>query len=511
VKNAFFDLWRNLKLNATKIRKPRFLKEARSVIMLWYVFLMVFFVAIAIPTIKQRLFARVDARVQDYLSDEVEDFQEVLLEELLESTITSNSKLEANSAKKSKIAEIFDEFLEKRITEDDNFLITIVDGEFYKSSPRGLPELIQPGSQLMGFWQTIAEESEGEIKVSDPELGSILYKALSIKTSEEILGVFVAVHATAGERKEALEALDVVVEVKIVILVFALLMAWYAAGRILAPLNLLAKTAKLINESDLSQRIPVRGEGEIAELGKTFNEMMDRLESSFATQRNFINDAGHELRTPITIIRGHLELMGDDPQEKAETINLVLDELDRMNRLVEDLMVLAKAERPDFLQLEMVDVGLFTEEIFTKARTLADRNWTLDSIAKVKILADRQRLTQAMMNLAQNATQHTVSDNLIAIGSTLKKDRVEFWVRDTGEGIAESDQQRIFERFARATNARRRSEGSGLGLSIVKAIAEAHGGFIRLQSRLGIGSTFIIVLPLEPERNLVSDQSVNFN
>ncbi|BAU66219.1 histidine kinase [Stanieria sp. NIES-3757] len=509
MKNAVFNLWHNLQLNATKIKKPRFLKEARTVIMLWYVFLMIFFVAIAIPTIKQRLFAKVDARVRDYLSEEVKNFQAVLLEELLESTITANSALK--STKTSKISEIFDKFLENRITEDDNFLITIVDGKFYKSSPRGLPELVQPGSQLMEYWQTITEESEGEIKVSDPDIGSILYKALPIKTREETLGVFVVVHATAGERKEALEALDVVVEVKILILLFALLLAWFAAGRILAPLNLLTKTAKSINESDLSQRIPVYGEGEIAELGKTFNDMMDRLESSFATQRNFINDAGHELRTPITIIRGHLELMGEDPQEQAETVSLVLDELDRMNRLVEDLMVLAKAERPDFLQLEMVDVALLTEEIFTKARTLADRNWTLDQIAKVKILADRQRLTQAMMNLAQNATQHTIPDNFIAIGSTLKEDRVEFWVRDTGEGIAESDQKLIFERFARVANARRRSEGAGLGLSIVKAIAEAHGGFVRLQSRLGIGSTFILVLPLESERNLISDQSVNFN
>ncbi|AFZ35127.1 integral membrane sensor signal transduction histidine kinase [Stanieria cyanosphaera PCC 7437] len=508
MKNGVLNLWHSLKLNATKIRKLRVLKEARTVIMFWYVFLMVFFVAIAVPTIKQRLFARVDARVRDYLSDEVEDFQEVLLEELLESTTAPNLRLKPNYPPTSKISDIFAEYLEKRVTEDDNFLITIVDGEFYESSPRGLPKPIQPDSQLMGYWQNLSEESEGEIKVSDPNIGSILYQALPIKTSEVTLGVFVVAHATAGERKEAIEALDVIIEVKILILIFALFLAWFAAGRILAPLNLLNKTAKLINESDLSQRIPVRGEGEIAELGKTFNDMMDRLESAFATQRNFINDASHELRTPITIIRGHLELMGDDPQEKADTVHLVLDELDRMNRLVDDLVLLAKAERPDFLQLETVDVGLLTEELFTKARTLADRQWSLDNIAKGKIVVDRQRLTQAMMNLAQNATQHTVAENLIAIGSTLNKDRVEFWVRDTGEGIAKNDQKRIFERFARATNARRRSEGAGLGLSIVKAIAEAHGGYIRLESNLGIGSTFIIVLPIESGRNLVLDRAV---
>jgi signal transduction histidine kinase len=317
-----------------------------------------------------------------------------------------------------------------------------------------------------------------------------------VKTRQETLGVFVVAHATAGERKEALEALNVIVEVKLLILSLALFVAWLAAGRILAPLNLLTKTVKSIDESDLSQRIPIKGSDEISELGSTFNEMMDRLETSFATQRNFLNDAGHELRTPITIIRGHLEVMGDEPHEKAETVNLVMDELDRMNRLVDDLVLLAKAERPDFLQLETVDIGILTEEIFSKARTLAQRTWTLDNIGRGKILVDRQRLTQAMINLAQNATQYTTADSLIAIGSNLTKERAELWVRDTGEGIAENEQARVFERFARASNTRRRSEGAGLGLSIVKAIAEAHDGYVRLQSHLGIGSTFIIVLPL---------------
>lgn len=115
--------------------------------------------------------------------------------------------------------------------------------------------------------------------------------------------------------------------------------------------------------------------------------MMDRLQTSFAIQRNFVNDAGHELRTPITIIRGHLELMGDDPQEQQETIELVMDELDRMNRLVNDLVLLAKSENPDFLELETVNIDSFTEELYTKIKALAKRNWRLDCMAKVTILS----------------------------------------------------------------------------------------------------------------------------
>lgn len=116
---------------------------------------------------------------------------------------------------------------------------------------------------------------------------------------------------------------------------------------------------------------------------------------------------------------------------------------------------------------------------------------------------DRQRLTQAIINLAQNATQHTTEENIIAIGSAIENNQVQFWIRDTGEGIAESDQKRIFERFARVTSSRRRSEGAGLGLAIVKAIAEAHGGFVRLDSHLGIGAKFTIVVPLDSKQKLV--------
>ena len=226
--------------------------------------------------------------------------------------------------------------------------------------------------------------------------------------------------------------------------------------------------------------------------------MMERIENSFIIQRNFISDAGHELRTPVTIIRGHLELMDIDTPEQQETIDLTIEELDRMNRLIEDLVLLAKAERPDFLQIETIELTSFVTGLFDKLQTLGERNWDLDNqILSGKMTGDRQRITQAIINLANNAVQHTVVDSLIVFGAKIKGDRVEFWIRDTGNGIAASEQERIFQRFARVKNSRRRSDGSGLGLSIVKAVAEAHRGAINLQSKLGIGSTFTLVFPLE--------------
>ncbi|MGL6339892.1 MAG: ATP-binding protein [Waterburya sp.] len=472
---------------------------------------MLFFVSTAIPATRQRLNTRINQRVTVEMQEEIADFEELMVESLLEPSFESNTtNSDQEALKKAKIYKVFDDFLSKRITEDDNFLITIADGQFYKSSSRSLPTVIDMNSSLMEQWQNLTQETIAEVQVAEPEIGSIIYKAIPIKTSSETLGVFIVAHATAGERKEAVEALGVIIEVLIIILAIALLIAWFATGRILTPLRRLAKTVKSINESELSQRIEVKGKGELAELGRTFNQMMDRLESSFATQREFINDAGHELRTPITIIRGHLEVMDDDPQEKQKTIDLVIDELDRMNRLVEDLVLLAKAERPDFLQPETIDLDSFSTELFHKIQALGQRNWRLDKIGAGQIFGDRQRLTQAIINLANNAVQHTAVNNLIVLGFNLKPNKIEFWITDTGEGIPVSDQNHIFERFARVKNTRRRSAGSGLGLSIVKAIVEAHGGHIHLQSRLGVGSTFTLIFPLEFKQKLVHDEA-NFN
>jgi signal transduction histidine kinase len=219
------------------------------------------------------------------------------------------------------------------------------------------------------------------------------------------------------------------------------------------------------------------------------------LAAAFAAQRAFVDDAGHELRTPITIVRGHLELMSDDPVERQETVTLVTDELDRMNRIVEDLLLLAKAEQPDFLQVGPVEVAEFTTDVVIRAKALGDREWHLDACATGEVDADRQRLTQAMLNLARNAHEHTPPDAEVAIGSAWDEEGIRFWVRDSGPGIDAADADRIFERFARGSGGRRRSDGAGLGLAIVRSVVDAHGGRVVLESQPGEGATFTIVLP----------------
>lgn len=474
----------------------RLLGEARTRILVWYVALMALSSLVSVFGIRHVLFIRLEERVERSLTQEVEEFRKLI----------DGNDPETGKPFGDDVSAIFDVFLDRNIPEDGEFLLALVDGELYKASPIALPAPLQAGSPLIEEWSRVTRPTAGSEMTAS---GLLLYRVepLHIRYRVEPLenpsqGIFVVVYITTGERQEVNEAVWAVAQVTLVVLILASVLAWFAAGKVLAPLRLLVETAHSIQESDLTQRIPVQGEGEIADLAITFNDMMDRIQATFKSQREFLNDAGHELRTPITIIRGHLELMGSDPEEQRETLDLVLDELDRMSRFIDELILLAKAERPDFLQLETVAIAALTEELYAKAQALADRQWRLEQKGVGQIVADRQRITEAIMNLAENATQHTQTGDVIALGSSLRNGKVRFWVRDTGEGIALADQQRIFERFVRAPSQYSRSEGTGLGLSLVRAIATAHGGRVELSSQPGLGSTFTLVLPPEPDQEM---------
>ena len=273
--------------------------------------------------------------------------------------------------------------------------------------------------------------------------------------------------------------------------------AWWVAGRILAPVRLVRQTAAAIGEEDLTQRIEVSGRDDIAALAEQFNSMLDRLEGAFTAQRRFVDDAGHELRTPITIVRGHLELMGDSPEEREEVVRLVTDELDRMGRIVEDLLLLAKAQQPDFVRPEPVSLAELTSDIDAKVRPLGDRVWRLEAIAEGTARLDPQRITQAMVQLAANAVRYGPPGSTVRIGSALVGSDVRLWVSDQGPGIPAEDHGRVFERFSRGGRTARGGEGgAGLGLAIVRAIAEAHHGRVDLRSAPGHGSTFTLVVPV---------------
>ena len=387
---------------------------------------------------------------------------------------------------------IFDTFLRRNVPEEGEVYIAFVDGAVHGTTPA--PLRLDAVPELATKWGSLVEGQWGELSTS---VGPVQYLAVPLVYDGTTRGVFVIANFTQGERDEIESAIRVEAVVSALVLSVVILIAWFVAGRLLRPVQELTETAEAISDSDLTRRIPVQGDDEISRLARTFNEMLDRLEESFTAQRRFIDDAGHELRTPITIVRGHLDLLGEDPEERQETMALVSDELSRMARIVDDLLLLAKAQQPDFIRIEPVELADLTTELLAKGRTLGPRAWQLDACAEGIIHADQQRVTQAMLNLARNAVEHTVPGAEIGLGSAWAEGGVRLWVRDTGTGIDPAEHELVFDRFARGRSGRR-SDGAGLGLSIVRTIATAHGGQVELESAPEQGATFTIVLPGTP-------------
>jgi len=291
-----------------------------------------------------------------------------------------------------------------------------------------------------------------------------------------------------------------------VVLLLALFASYLAGARVSAPLRRMAQVATRVDAGDLGPRMEISGDrrDEVRVLADAFNRMLDRLSEAFASQREFVADASHELRTPLTVIRGQLEVLAaqEDPSsaEVTRVERLVQAEITRVSRLVDDLLVLAQAERTDFLRPETIDVHPFVTELWDGMSLTADRRFELGTIADGSLEADPDRLAQALRNLARNAIEHTDEhEGLVRLDVTrLSPDRIRFAVLDDGPGIAEDERERVFERFHRTDSGRTRTTGAGagLGLAIVRAIAEAHKGTVRVEdSQNGRGATFELVLP----------------
>ncbi|NVI92927.1 HAMP domain-containing histidine kinase [Actinomadura sp. BRA 177] len=431
------------------------------------------------------LSARLDERINDELGHEATKLREY-----------ANGGVERASGRSVRdVRTLLTAYLAQNLPDDDETFFTVIDGRADRRSPYPPPARLDRDA---AFVARIASAERPVDGWADSAAGRVRYAVLPVRmVGDPARGALVIVEFRDLQRDEEIETTQVLGVTAFGALAAAGMAGWLVAGRVLAPLRLVRQAAERIGgSSDLSRRLEVRGTDDVAALAATFNVMLDRLEAAFATQRRFVDDAGHELRTPLTVIRGHLELMGDDPRERAETRELLLDELDRMSRIVEDLLVLAKAERPDFLALDETDLADLTVETVAKARGLAPRRWRVGEVAEVRMVADRQRLTQALMQLAANAVRHTGEGDTIEIGTAVRAYTVLLWVCDTGPGVDEADARRIFDRFVRAGTGPRPTDGAGLGLAIVASIARAHGGSARVEHPPGGGARFVLELPL---------------
>ena len=282
---------------------------------------------------------------------------------------------------------------------------------------------------------------------------------------------------------------------------------YFLARKSLAPIASMNSQTQRITAESLSRRLDVTSpRDELGRLATTINDLLARLESAFNEQQRFIADASHELRTPLAVLRGETEVAlakQRTADEYQQSLSLIQEEAERLSRIVEDLFILARQpiDAPATLMRERVSLNETVKDCARAAQVLATRKGvrlTAESNApSIHLSGDKELLTRMLLNLLDNAVKYTPAGGEISLALTRQNGNAEITVRDTGIGIAESDRQRIFDRFYRVDKARSRAlGGAGLGLSIVRWIVEVHGGEIHIDSAPGRGSTFTVDLPL---------------
>jgi heavy metal sensor kinase len=325
--------------------------------------------------------------------------------------------------------------------------------------------------------------------------------------------------------EDALNTLFIILIVTVPLaLMVASLGGQFLAHKALKPVDNITQTARVITSQNLNQRItPPKVKDEISRLIETFNEMISRLDQSFRQIKQFSSDASHELKTPLTILKGEVEVTlrkERTPQEYQQTLKSNLEEINRMSQIVEDLLLLSRADTGEVrLNIEDINLTEILNEVLTQMDRLAQSKGLYLSTSNhhqdIHIFGDALRIRELFINLIENGIKYTEEGGSIHI--TLQKENtppvrsqsdweggekngfVKVIISDTGIGIAKEDQERIFSRFFRVDKARSRERGgSGLGLSICKWIVEAHQGEIVVESELGKGSSFIVKLPLFP-------------
>jgi two-component system, OmpR family, sensor kinase len=286
--------------------------------------------------------------------------------------------------------------------------------------------------------------------------------------------------------------------------VASLIVAAFLTSSLFQPLEDIATVARQITRADdLSRRVPHSSRtDEIGDLARAFNQTLERLERLFRSQQRFLADVSHELRTPLTSVRGNLDLMKRMGEYDQESMIVIQDEMERMSRLLGDLLLLARADTGGLpLRFEPVELDNVLFDVYRQISRI-DKPVTVElaEVDQVIVLGDEDRLKQVILNLVDNSIKYTPPGGSVDLRLSKEDGRAVLSVIDTGIGIPAEDLPHIFDRFYRVDKARNREQGgSGLGLAIVKWVVQAHGGRIQVESSVGAGTTFLVTLPLAPE------------
>jgi two-component system OmpR family sensor kinase len=327
-----------------------------------------------------------------------------------------------------------------------------------------------------------------------------LYLVAPIKSGTTSLGTMVVTADLSELRADQNRALVLIIGEALVALVGAVAGTYLLLRRLLRNVGRITTTAASIEDGDLDRRLGDQGtDDEVGQLAATFDSMLDRLQAAMTIQRRLLSDVSHQLRTPLTVVRGHLEVLSRQDQvgagELRDTVAVVVDELDHMGALVERLLMLGRALEPDFLEIEHLDLRTFLSDLLDTSRVLAARQWSLSPVPDLVLDVDVAKLRGAMLNLIDNAVRATVEGDSIELSAVWNEvpGTLVIAVEDSGPGIPADERLSVVERFGRLGSADR--DGTGLGLAIVTAVAEAHGGSFELgASGLG-GCRAAIVLP----------------
>ncbi|HYI50490.1 MAG TPA: HAMP domain-containing sensor histidine kinase [Microbacterium sp.] len=374
--------------------------------------------------------------------------------------------------------------------------VAIIDGEA-RYRPATLSGFDISGNEEL-IERAIAETADGETKIGTAvtDQGSLKYIAIPITMQgDPQTGIYVRAIDLGAELSPVTAAITTYSIAAVAVIGAIGIVGWFVAGRLLSPIRDLRDAADAITLDDMSPRLAPQGNDDISDLTRTVNSMLDRLEGSVDVQRQLLDDVRHELKTPITIVRGHLEMMNpSDAADVASTREIGMAELDRMTRLVDDIDLLATVEGDGFAMTE-VNLAALTARVGELVAVIPGHAWSVGATAEGVIHGDSDRLLQAWLQLADNAAKYTPEESPIELGSRLDASGASLWVSDHGAGIPPASRHRIFRRFDRAQG-KRSVGGSGLGLAIVDAIAKGHGGLCAVSDTPGGGATFTIHLPL---------------
>ncbi len=298
----------------------------------------------------------------------------------------------------------------------------------------------------------------------------------------------------------------VLVILLIIALIVAAILSWIMTRKTLHPLMTVTEFAKEITETnDLSRRIPISDQQKDDEVGQlifSFNETLGKLDQILESQKQLVTDISHELRTPLTVIKGEVGLMKKYKQYDIESLISIENEVDRLTRLVGNLLFLSQAETGEIpLDIRQFSLDELMCEVIHHIQTLAADRMTIsiESMDQIMMYGDRDRIKQVFLNLLGNAIQYTPEGGKVSIDVVLEKQFSIIKIKDNGPGIAKKDLQKIFDRFYRGEKSRTRnhSSGFGLGLSISQYIVHLHQGKITVDSEVGKGTTFIVQMPIE--------------